>query len=173
MLSPFLPAARRAGCPVSPPAPVRFAPPPPELLSCSLTMPGEPCSGRIARNTVRAALYAHALEPLVPAAVQCTGELVAAACHLNPGEDLYLSVRYRDEALRLIVYDSHAPHTHPRIAAACDARRRSALRLLSIVVRECGGDWGFGESREPGGGTRSWAVLPGVGAGAYGNGQPD
>ncbi|MFE3185587.1 hypothetical protein ACFXKR_32620 [Streptomyces violascens] len=82
------------------------------------------------------------------------------AAYLNPAQDLYLSLRHRDSALRLIVYDAHARHPHPRLAAACDARRRGGLRLLAAVVRDCDGDWGFGESREPGGGTRSWAVLP-------------
>lgn len=64
----------------------------------------------------------------------------------GPGEDLYLSVRYRDGSLRLIVYDAHPahPHPHPRLAALCDARRRGHLRVLAAVVRDCDGEWGFG-----------------------------
>nr|WP_308050588.1 hypothetical protein [Streptomyces sp. TRM72054] len=65
------------------------------------------------------------------------------------------------------LYDSYPRHTHPRLAAACEARRRAALRVLACVVRACEGDWGFGEAREPGGGTRMWAVLPYAGARAY------
>jgi hypothetical protein len=53
------------------------------------------------------------------------------------------------------------------LPAACDARRRSMLRLSICVVRACGGDWGFGDAREPGGGTRTWAVLPRQGARQY------
>ncbi|MFJ7155896.1 ATP-binding protein [Streptomyces sp. NPDC101118] len=161
MLTPFHPApARLTGCPVAPPTPQNPTAPPPDALACSLTLPGEAHSARIARGTVRLALLTHRLDGLVPAAEQVTGEMVAAAWRLNPGRDLYLSLRWRDDALRLTVYDGHAPHEHPRLAAACEARRRSALRLLSVVVRECRGQWGFGESREPGGGTRTWATLP-------------
>ncbi|MFD9629392.1 ATP-binding protein [Streptomyces violascens] len=148
-----------AACPAARPAPI-VCPPPPEGLSLSLTLPGEPHCAGIARSAVRSALHAHALDPFVPEAVLAASELVAVAAYLNPSQDLYLSLRHRDSALRLIVYDAHARHAHPRLATACDARRRSGLRLLAAVVRDCGGDWGFGESREPGGGTRSWAVLP-------------
>ncbi|MFF1741729.1 hypothetical protein [Streptomyces mirabilis] len=46
----------------------------------------------------------------------------------------------------MIVYDRHPRHTHPRLTAA--------LRVLACVCRASDGDWGFWESREPGGGTR-------------------
>ncbi|MFE0419762.1 hypothetical protein [Streptomyces tendae] len=51
--------------------------------------------------------------------------------------------------------------------AACDARMRAALRVLGCVVRACEAEWGFGEAREPRGGTRMWAVVPRDGAGRY------
>lgn len=82
--------------------------------------------------------------------------------------DFYLSLRYRADTLRVIAYDNHPRHTQSHLATACDMRRRAALRLLACVCRACDGDWGFGESREPGGGTRMWARLPRVGAGSYG-----
>ncbi|MEU7600438.1 ATP-binding protein [Streptomyces sp. NPDC041003] len=154
-------------CPVSPPEPAAGEPPALDTLMCSLTIPGEPLSARIARGAVGSVLHAYRLDPLAPAAVQVAGELVAAAWHLDPGRSLYLSVRYRDDSLRLSVYDGHAPHAHPRLAAHCEARRRAALRLMGAVVRACDGAWGFGESREPGGGTRTWASLPRSGAAAY------
>ncbi|MFD8413469.1 ATP-binding protein [Streptomyces sp. NPDC059650] len=141
--------------------------PSPDMLACSLGVPGEAWSGQIARSAVEAALHAHGLDRLVPAAVQVTGELLAAAWRLDPGGQLYLSARYRDDVLRLTVYDGHRAHGHPRLAAHCEARRRAALRLLRVVVRECGGEWGFGDSREPGGGTRTWVALPRVGAVGY------
>nr|WP_234371964.1 MULTISPECIES: hypothetical protein [unclassified Streptomyces] len=81
---------------------------------------------------------------------------------------VYLSLRYRDDALRISLYDGHPRHAHRRLAAACDGRRRSVLLLLACVMHACDGDWGFGESPEPGGGTRLWAVLPHAGARAYG-----
>ncbi|MFA7765036.1 ATP-binding protein [Streptomyces sp. NRRL S-448] len=154
-------------CPVSPPETTVGEPPALDTLACSLTVPGEPLGAQVARAAVRAVLRAYRLDPLEPAAVQVAGELVAAAWMSDPGRSLYLSVRYRDDALRLTAYDGHAPHAHPRLAAHCEARRRAALRLMAAVVRSCGGAWGFGESREPGGGTRTWASLPRAGAAAY------
>ncbi|MFD3803584.1 hypothetical protein ACFWSF_13600 [Streptomyces sp. NPDC058611] len=105
-------------------------------------------------------LRTHRLEGLVPAAAQATGELMAAGRHSSPGNGLYLSLRYRDDSLRLIVYDAHGPHPHPRLAGLCEARRRGYLRVLAALVRDCEGDWDFGPAREPGGGTRTWATLP-------------
>ncbi|MGW0390298.1 ATP-binding protein [Streptomyces sp. NPDC003042] len=159
--------APSTSCPVSPPAPAGDGPPSPESLSCSFTVPGAPYSAQIARNAVRSVLHVYRLDPLADAAVQVTGELMAAAWQLDPGRSLYLSLRYRDDSLRLIAYDGHAAHAHPRLAAHCEARRRAALRVMGAVVRECGGAWGFGESREPGGGTRTWASLPRGGAAGY------
>ncbi|MCX5012030.1 ATP-binding protein [Streptomyces sp. NBC_00555] len=156
-----------AACPVSPPEAGGDEPPALDTLACSLTVPGAPYSAQIARAAVRSVLHAYRLDPLAPAAVQVAGELMAAAWHLDPGRSLYLSVRYRDDSLRLTVYDGHAPHAHPRLAAHCEARRRAALRLMGAVVRDCGGAWGFGDSREPGGGTRTWASLPRFGAADY------
>ncbi|MGP4090985.1 hypothetical protein [Streptomyces sp. KR55] len=94
------------------------------------------------------------------------GELMACTCRFAPAAEVYVSLRYRDSALRVVLYDDHPRHTHPRLAAACESRR-AALRVLACVVRACKGDWGFGDAREPGGGRRMWAVLPREGAGAY------
>ncbi|MEU9180230.1 ATP-binding protein [Streptomyces sp. NPDC048550] len=173
MLNPFLQSTkgRFTACPAAPAEPDGGEPPSPDALTCSLTVPGEAYSAQIARRTVRSVLHAHRLDAIGAAAEQVAGELVATSWHLDPGRSLYLSVRYRDDALRLTVYDGHAPHSHPRLAAHCEARRRAALRLMAVVVRECGGAWGFGESREPDGGTRTWATLPRTGALGYG--EPD
>lgn len=142
------------------PVPTPYAAPAPYALSYSLTLPGELYSAAVARRTVASVLRTHNLGPLVPAAAQVTGELMAAGWHSSPGDGLYLSVRYRDDLLRLIVYDAHGAHPHPRLAALCEARRRGHLRVLAAVVRDCEGEWGFGPAREPGGGTRTWATLP-------------
>lgn len=169
MLSPLTPSAPGCftACPPAPDSPDAGEAPSPDGLACSLTVPGEPYSAQIARGTVRSALHAHRLDRVVPAAVQVVGELFAASWYLGPGRSLYLSLRHREGALRLTVYDGHTPHSHPRLAAHCEARRRAALRVMSAVVRDCGGSWGFGESREPGGGTRTWASLPVAGAAGY------
>lgn len=151
-------------CPVSPPEPAA-GDPALDTLTCSLTVPGAPYSAQIARAAVRSVLHTYRLDPLAPAALQVTGELVAAAWHLDPGRSLYLSVRYRDDSLRLTVYDGHAPHTHPRLAAHCEARRRVALRLMGAVVRECGGR---GASVTP----ESPAAAPGPGRACPGSAPP-
>ncbi|GAB2858516.1 hypothetical protein GCM10027074_27010 [Streptomyces deserti] len=143
---------------------LKTAPPSPETLAYSLTLPAEAASSRIARMATRAVLQRHGLADMTDAVVQVVGELTACASRFTPGAEVYLSLRYREGALRVVLYDGHRRHDHPRLVAACDARRRAALRLLACVVRACAGEWGFGEAREPGGGTRMWAVVPRVGA---------
>ncbi|MFD7993543.1 ATP-binding protein [Streptomyces mexicanus] len=142
-------------------------PPTPDTLAYSLTLPAAPQTPAIVRATLRTVLTAHDLADIIDATVQVASEFTACACRFTTSPEVYLRLRYRDEALRLVLYDAHPRHTHPRLAAACDARRRSVLRLPACVVRACGGDWGFGAAREPGGGTRTWAVLPRAGARAY------
>ncbi|MFB8772432.1 ATP-binding protein [Streptomyces broussonetiae] len=150
-----------------PTCPLTTPPPPPASLSYSLTLPASLRSPAVARTATRAILKAHDLEDVTDAAVQVVGELTSAACRLTPTAEIYVSLRYREDALRVILYDGHPRHAHPRLAAACDTRRRAALRVLACVVRACGGDWGFGDAREPGGGTRMWAVLPRAAARSY------
>lgn len=144
-----------------------IAPSTPETLTYSLTLPAAPPSPAIARMATRSILRAHDLHDLTDAAVQVVSELAACACRFTSADKVYISLRYRDGALRVILYDDHPRHTNPRLASACEARRRVALRVLACVLKACGGDWGFGEAREPGGGTRMWAVLPRAGACAY------
>lgn len=138
-----------------------FAQPPPDALTYSFTLAAGPAGPRIARVAARAVLRGHGLEDMADAVVQVVGELTACACRFTPGDEVYVSLRYREGALRVVLYDGHRRHEHPRLAAACDARRRAALRVLGCVVRECGGEWGFG------GGTRMWAVVPRRGARGY------
>ncbi|MEU6226918.1 hypothetical protein [Streptomyces sp. NPDC047042] len=40
----------------------------------------------------------------------------------------------------MILHDAHPRHTHPRMLAACDAKRRATLRVLACVVCACQGD---------------------------------
>ncbi|WP_079173108.1 sensor histidine kinase [Streptomyces monashensis] len=154
-----------SACPLSTDAPLT-PPPSPDTLAYSFTLPAGPTSPRIARAATRVVLQTHGLADMTDVVVQVVSELVGSACQFTPGSELYVSLRYRDGDVRVIVYDGHARHCHPRLAAACDARRRAALRVLGCVVRACAGEWGFGEAREPGGGTRMWAVLPCMRAGS-------
>nr|WP_019055888.1 hypothetical protein [Streptomyces prunicolor] len=117
---------------------------------------------------MREVLKAHGLHDMLDPALQAVSELTAVAAQFTESRDFYLSLRYRASTLRLSAYDSHPRHTQPHLAAACDTRRRAALRVLACVCRACGGSWGFGESREPGGGTRMWATLPRAMAATYG-----
>ncbi|MER7172021.1 ATP-binding protein [Streptomyces mesophilus] len=139
----------------------------PDGLAYSLTLPAALSTPAIARAVTRHILTAHHLPELIDAAVQAVGELTAAACRLTPAAQIYVSLRYRAGALRVTVYDGEPHPAHPRLAAALDARRRSALRLLARVVKCCEGAWGCDESPEPGGGTRTWAVLPRATTAAY------
>ncbi|WP_329122113.1 ATP-binding protein [Streptomyces sp. NBC_01465] len=130
-------------------------------LAYSLTLPAAPRSAAVARIATASALRAHNLTPLTDPAVLATSELTATAAKFSPPDaEIYLSLRHRDDAIRVIVYDAHPRHTNPRLAAACDARRRASLRVLACLVKACGGTWGLGPAHEPTGGTRTWAVLP-------------
>ncbi|MGP2440697.1 ATP-binding protein [Streptomyces sp. JW3] len=140
-----------------PPSPA----PSPDRLAYDFTLPAGPTGPRVARVITRTVLETHGLGGLTDAAVLVVSELVTCAARLTPDSAVYASLRYGRGELRVVLYDGHARHAHPRLAAACDARRRAALRMLGRVVRAYEGDWGFGEAREPGGGTRMWAVLPG------------
>ncbi|GAA0690552.1 ATP-binding protein [Streptomyces cellulosae] len=142
-----------------------------DTLSYSLTLPAAPASAAMARAATRAALDLHGLGDATEAVVQTVSELVACACRFSAADDIYVSLRHRDGTVRVIAYDSHPRHTHPRLSAVCDARRKGTLRVLAAVVRACGGTWGFDAARQPSGGTRMWAVLPTSGARAYGRGR--
>ncbi|MFI2434374.1 ATP-binding protein [Streptomyces sp. NPDC018693] len=145
-----------------------FTPADPEALAYSFTLPAAPRSPGIARAATRTILAAHGLPETTDAVVQVVSELTACACRFSSTPEVYVSLRYRDAALRVTLYDGHPRHTHPRLGAACQTHRRLTLRLLDRVVHACRGDWGIGGPRaHPTGGTRMWAVLPHSGAAHY------
>ncbi|WP_051835817.1 hypothetical protein [Streptomyces sp. NRRL WC-3549] len=130
------------------------SPPQPAL---SLTLPGDPRSASVARAAVAAALRVHGLTGYLWPAVSVAAEMVAVASTFTPGRDLYLSLRHRDERLRLLVWDQHPEHSgHP----GCDPLRRRALWLVAVVVGDWGGEWGVRSARPGQPGVKSWAVLP-------------
>lgn len=152
-----------SACPIS--TDLTATPPPaPDTLTYGFTLPASAASSGIARATTRVVLHAHGLEEMADVAVQVVGELTACAFRFAADASVYVSLRWREGQLQVVLYDGHRRHTHPRLVAACDERRGDALQVLGCVVEGCGGEWGFGEAREPGGGTRMWAVLPWAGA---------
>ncbi|MCX5376216.1 hypothetical protein [Streptomyces sp. NBC_00091] len=76
MLSPLnLFAMPPSACPVVPDQPAA----PPAAPGLSMTLPASARSAGIARQAVRAALHAYALDPLEPTAVQAASELMGSA----------------------------------------------------------------------------------------------
>ncbi|MDQ0961617.1 hypothetical protein QFZ66_005495 [Streptomyces sp. B4I13] len=150
------------------PTELPFSPPLPESLSCSLTLPAASQSPGIARAATRTILCAHGLTELTDAAVQVVSELTACACRFSPSAQVYVSLRYRDGAMRVTLYDDHPRHANAHLEAACEMYRGVTLQVLDQVVRACDGEWGIGGTCEPSTGTRMWAVLPHEGARAYG-----
>ncbi|SDK38958.1 ATP-binding protein [Streptomyces indicus] len=144
----------------------------PATLTYSLTLPAALSTPSVARHATARILATHHLSELADAAIQAVGELTSTACRLTSAPQVYVSLRYRAAALRVIVYDGEPRPSNPRLVAAVDARRRTALRLLARVVKSCGGTWGCDESPEPGGGTRMWAVLPHATTAAYPQSSP-
>ncbi|MEV5505813.1 hypothetical protein [Streptomyces orinoci] len=140
----------------------------PTGLAYSFTVPGEPRSAALARAQVRTALRAHGLADAEEAVLQTTGELVACASLFEPGQNLYLSLHWRDRAIRTVLWDPHPSHAHDRAAQTlCTARRKRILLLLACVVRECGGTWGIDRPSPGNEGTKVWANLPHTGAKSY------
>ncbi|WP_405811623.1 ATP-binding protein [Streptomyces sp. NBC_01520] len=150
------PYPRTALCPSAEASSARFVP---SRATVGLTLPGHPRSSAVARGAVSVVLRAHGLTAYRWPAVLVAAELVTVAAKLTPGRDLYLSLRYRDDVLRLLVWDQHPRHPVPAAEALCAGRRR-ALWLLATVVDDWGGEWGTGEAAPPQRGTRSWVTLP-------------
>ncbi|MFE4534179.1 ATP-binding protein [Streptomyces scopuliridis] len=131
-----------------------------ESLAYSFTLPGEPHCAAAARAAIRSALEVHGLAPYADLAVLVATELIATAVRLTPDRELYLSLRHRTDALRLVLWDQHPRHADPDDVSLCAERRRGALWLLAASVDECGGEWGTAEAEPPQRGVKSWAVLP-------------
>ncbi|MFD3655099.1 ATP-binding protein [Streptomyces sp. NPDC058620] len=162
------PSPRAALCPVPEepsPDPRPYPAPYPKRrsgnrLALSLTLPGDPRSAAIARAVVTAALHAHGLASFTWPAAHIASELVAVNATFTPQKDLYLSLRHRDDALRLLVWDQHPEHAGPGAAELCAQRRRRALWLLTAVVDDWGGEWGVCDALPPQRGFKSVVVLP-------------
>ncbi|MCM2412066.1 ATP-binding protein [Streptomyces sp. RKAG290] len=129
-------------------------------LTLSFTLPGDARSAFVGRTAIAAALEAHSLAGFVWPTTQAVAELAAVAAGMSPGRELYVSLRHRDEAIRLLVWDQHPRHVEPDVAALCEVRRRRALWLLAAVVEDWGGEWGTCDAVQPQVGVKGWVVLP-------------
>ncbi|MEU1489979.1 ATP-binding protein [Streptomyces sp. NPDC005776] len=129
-------------------------------LSLSFTLPGDIRSARIARMATAAALEAHGLATYVWPVTYAVTELVSVTARMSPGRELYVSLRRRADAVRLLVWDQHPQHAEPDTAALCEAWRRRSLWLLAAVVDDWGGEWGVCEAEQSQRGIKSWVVLP-------------
>ncbi|GAA2719752.1 MULTISPECIES: ATP-binding protein [Streptomyces] len=138
-------------------------------LAYSYAIPGEPHAVAVARAGVLRALEAHGLGDLVPPALQATGELVACAALFEPGQVLYLSLRWRREVegVCITLWDPHSGHSEADGSARCAARRNRMLYLLACVVHECKGKWGVIRPAPGREGTKVWVNLPRAGAADY------
>ncbi|MFJ2114067.1 ATP-binding protein [Streptomyces sp. NPDC087850] len=142
-------------------------PPPPDIddpcpgnLAYGLTLPSALVSPAIARETAELVLDAHGFGDLSGAALRVVHELAVYACHFTPGgQDVHLTLCYRDHGLRIAVYDTHRPHTHPRLAEACTNRRHAQLRDLLRLAETHEGAWGIETIDYPGAATRTWFTL--------------
>ncbi|MFD3514172.1 ATP-binding protein [Streptomyces sp. NPDC058657] len=129
-------------------------------LALSLTVPGQPRSAGIVRAAISGALHAHHLDRYGPITTLAATELISVSSALTCAGDAYVSLRHRDDTLRLIVWDQHPPHAEPDAASLCFVRRRRALWLLDEAVEDWGGEWGVGDALPPHRGVKSWVTLP-------------
>lgn len=144
-----------------PPQPQDLGEPGPENLAYGLTLPSAVATPVIAQEAAWIILDAHCLEEkMIDPALVLVDELVAYACGFTgSGEQIHLGLRQAEAALQIMVYDTHAPHTHARLAAACDERRRNTLAAVPDLVEAHLGTWGFGAAYPPSTGTCTWATL--------------
>lgn len=160
------PSSRAALCPATVERPASSAPHAPPLtssgcgLALSVTLLGDPRSAAVGRALPTTALRTHGLTRYTWPAALAMGELLSVAARMAPGRELYVSVRERDDALRLVTWDQHAGHDDPGVAALCRGRRRRALWLLAAVVADWGGAWGTDRALPPHRGTKTWVLLP-------------
>ncbi|MFI6702774.1 ATP-binding protein [Streptomyces sp. NPDC050509] len=148
------------GVPECPPPLPGLGEPSPGSLVYGLTLPAGLASPAVAREIAELVLDVHEMERLIDPALVVVRELVAYACRFSgDGADVHLALRQREDTLRVTVYDTHAAHPQPRLAALCDERRRSALSRTPDVVAAHRGAWGFRAAECPGAGTWTWATL--------------
>ncbi|MFC9424878.1 ATP-binding protein [Streptomyces sp. NPDC056987] len=149
---------RFAQCPPLPQDPEE---PVPGNLGYGLALPSAVATPAIAREAAEVILDVHCVaDALIDPALRLVRELVAYACRFTAsGEQVHLALHHDPEgALRITVHDTHAVHTHPRLAAVCDERRLDALEGVPGLVEAHHGSWGFGAAHRFAGAGRGSGV---------------
>ncbi|MER6101119.1 ATP-binding protein [Streptomyces sp. NPDC001832] len=116
----------------------------------------------LAEEAVEVILDGHQVqEEVMLPALLLVHELVSYACRFTgAGDQIHLALGRAAGVLQVAVYDTHAAHAHPRLAAACEERRRAALVGVPELVEKYLGTWGFGAGAyPPGDGMCTWATL--------------
>ncbi|MEV7872128.1 ATP-binding protein [Streptomyces sp. NPDC088124] len=148
------------GVPDCPPQLPELGEPSPGSLAYSLTLPAGLAGPAVAWEVAELVLDVHEMEGLIDPALVVVRELVAYACRFSgDGADVHLALRQRADTLHISVYDTHAVHPLPRLAALCEERRRAALPRTPDVVAAYRGTWGFHAAQCPRAGTWTWATL--------------
>ncbi|MFE7118385.1 ATP-binding protein [Streptomyces sp. NPDC057654] len=143
-------------------------PPPPDLkepsrakLVYGLTLPSASETPTVVQEAAEVMLEVHGVEEeLMDPALLLVYELTVHACRFTgAGELVQVVIRRDGDAFQVTAHDTHAPHAHRRLAAACDERRRGSLSDVRELSERHHGEWGFGTAYPPAAGVCTWATL--------------
>ncbi|MEV0175398.1 ATP-binding protein [Streptomyces sp. NPDC050803] len=118
----------------------------PDTWVYALRLPHDPRAARVARMTVRAALYGHGMHEVVDAVELLTSELVTNAYLHTRGPASLRLTALGDGRLRVGVWDSH-PHVPPPFEHAPESWVSPAPPGAGhgrglYLVQECADSWG-------------------------------
>ncbi|MQY15015.1 hypothetical protein SRB5_51920 [Streptomyces sp. RB5] len=152
------PASRITQCPPPPPD---LTEPSPAHLTYALTLPSAAGTPQIAQEAAESILDVHGVEePLLVPMLALIHELTLHACRFTgAGDMVHLVLRGTPETLQALAHDTHAPHTHPRLADQCTERRRVSLAVFRDLSAQHHADWGFTPAPPPATGMCTWTTL--------------
>ena len=143
-------------------------PPPPDLTEPSadhlvygLTLPSAVGTPVVSQEAAEVVLDVHSVEEeLVEPMLALVHELTLHACRFTgAGEMIHLVLRRTGDIFQAVVHDTHAPHTHPRLADQCAERRKVSLAVVRELSERHHGEWGFAAAQPPAAGVCTWATL--------------
>ncbi|MDB1086498.1 hypothetical protein PJ985_02815 [Streptomyces sp. ACA25] len=94
-----------------------------------MTLPSALGTPDVAQASAEVMLDVHEVEEkAIDPALLLVHALAVHACRFTgAGEMIHLGLHRLDNVLQVTVHDTHTTHTHRRLAAACDKRRRTSL----------------------------------------------